>query len=87
MRTAKSSGHLLRCAARVSGTSYVLTPGVYGDPGFASAANTPGARSGHAMLVDSSGRLMMSGGHTQGNVDRVMNDFWRFAPDSGLWTW
>ncbi len=51
---------------------------VYGTIQVSNAANVPGARVGCLGWKDNSGNLWMFGGITTG----VMNDMWRFAPDT-----
>jgi hypothetical protein len=63
--------------------------GVYGTQGVAAAANVPGARSSANSWIDSAGNLWLFGGEgwdSQGNFE-ILNDLWKFAPSSGLWTW
>jgi N-acetylneuraminic acid mutarotase len=63
--------------------------GVYGTLGAAAKANLPGARSGGVSWTDAAGDLWLFGGlgfdstTTQG----YLNDLWKYAPTSGLWTW
>jgi Kelch motif/Galactose oxidase, central domain len=63
--------------------------GVYGTQGVAAAANVPGARSSANSWIDSAGNLWLFGGEgwdSQGNFE-ILNDLWKFAPSTGLWTW
>jgi hypothetical protein len=63
--------------------------GVYGTRGVAAATNVPGARKSANTWIDSTGNLWLFGGEgwdSQGNFE-ILNDLWKFAPSSGLWTW
>jgi len=63
--------------------------GVYGTQGVAAAANVPGARESANTWIDSAGNLWLFGGEgwdSQGNFE-ILNDLWKFAPSTGLWTW
>ena len=63
--------------------------GVYGTRGVAAATNVPGARKSANTWIDSAGNLWLFGGEgwdSLGNFE-ILNDLWKFAPGSGLWTW
>lgn len=67
----------------VKGANVISQPGVYGTPGVAAAANTPGARFTHTAAKDSSGNFWLMGGDVAGLA--TTNDVWRF--DGSNWTW
>jgi len=63
--------------------------GVYGTQGVAAPADVPGARESANTWIDSAGNLWLFGGEgwdSQGNFE-ILNDLWKFAPSTGLWTW
>ncbi len=75
----------------VSGTDSYLTntKGVYGTLGAGVAGNTPGARFESANWTDATGNFWLFGGQgvvANGQVG-VLNDVWRYAPTTGVWTW
>ncbi|MGD0345917.1 MAG: PASTA domain-containing protein [Terracidiphilus sp.] len=73
----------------MSGSSLVLSIGVYGTLGTPAAGNVPGARDGASTWADGSGHLWLFGGEAQdynGNFG-YMNDLWEFAPSTSEWTW
>jgi N-acetylneuraminic acid mutarotase len=64
-------------------------PGVYGDRGVASAANTPGARDGAISWADRGGNLWLFGGYgydAAGDFG-ALNDLWQFNTSTTQWTW
>ncbi|NDJ34711.1 MAG: hypothetical protein GYB64_08570, partial [Chloroflexi bacterium] len=73
----------------VDGSTLIDQPGVYGTQGVPDAANVPGARRGAASWTDESGRLWLfgGGGFNGAGTSGLLNDLWRFDPDTGLWTW
>ncbi len=64
----------------ISGADTELQTGVYGTKGVRSAANVPGARSGAAAWLDSSGRLWLFGGYGVDSTGMMtdLNDLWRY---------
>ncbi len=61
----------------------------YGSKGIVSSSNQPGARTGAATWQTADGDLWMLGG---GGIDTsstlgLLNDLWRFDPDTGNWVW
>ncbi len=71
----------------ISGSDIWHQIGAYGVKGTPSPANSPGARSGAASWIDSSGSLWLFGG-TGRDSDAVygrINDLWKF--DGTNWTW
>ena len=74
----------------VSGDNTVKHLGDYGALGTPSATTRPGARSGAASWIDSSGKLYLFGGNGMtdiGTAIALMNDLWTFDPANGTWTW
>ncbi len=74
----------------VSGSSTANALPVYGTQGVPAASNIPGARMIANSWIDSSGKAWLFGGYGTNFVDQYgidMNDFWRFDPATGLWTW
>jgi hypothetical protein len=64
--------------------------GSYGTLGVASGTNVPGARVYAVSWTDSAGNFWMFGGLGYGAVGSPqgeLNDLWRYAPGTGLWTW
>lgn len=61
--------------------------GIYGTLGVGSATNTPGARVGAAIWIDSFGNVWLFGGDgydLNGDVG-ALNDLWEYS--AGQWTW
>jgi hypothetical protein len=74
----------------VKGSNTVKANGTYGTLGVTQPNNTPGARSGAATWVDSTGKLYLFGGNglaKTGTAIGLLNDLWRFDPVSERWTW
>jgi len=73
----------------VSGGNGNNTSGVYGTLGTAAAGNLPGARYDSSSWTDSSGNLWLFGGYGYNATGGLgtLNDLWRYAPSTGLWTW
>jgi hypothetical protein len=74
-----------------AGSNYVQ-PGVYGTPGVAASANTPGGRQGAVSWVDASGKLWLYGGMFYGVTggEVWLNDTWMFDSTlgaNGEWAW
>ncbi|MBT9330013.1 kelch repeat-containing protein [Paracidobacterium acidisoli] len=68
--------------AWMGGSDQPDQPGAYGTQGTASAANIPGARSGAAAWVDSSGNFWLFGGM---GFTTSPDDLWKYS--NGQWTW
>ena len=60
--------------------------GIYGAP---TGTNFPGSRIWAQTWTDPSGNLWLFGGYGADGVGNggLLNDFWRFSPSSGQWTW
>jgi hypothetical protein len=74
----------------VSGSNQPDGLAVYGTLGTPAAGNVPGARFGACSWIDPSGNLWLFGGNgygTAATTSGYLNDFWRFSPATGLWTW
>src|SRR6185437_3598603 len=74
----------------MGGSTTVDARGVYGVEGVASAANAPGARFRAAQWVDPSGTFLLLGGEGYDSTNsgsNIQNDFWKYDPTSGNWTW
>lgn len=67
--------------------------GVYGILGVPDPGNTPGSRIGASAWTDEHGNLWLFGGNGfdstgyGGSNSNVMNDLWKFSPNTGLWAW
>jgi Galactose oxidase, central domain len=62
--------------------------GIYGTKGTAASGNTPGGREGAAAWRDASGNLWLFGGLGEAaTTSGILNDLWKYDPQSGLWTW
>jgi N-acetylneuraminic acid mutarotase len=72
----------------MKGASSVFQSGIYGAQGIPDAGNTPGSRWHSATWIDQNGALWLFGGNglseTQGGL---LNDLWKFDPQTGNWTW
>jgi len=73
----------------VSGSDAADASGSYGILGVASTNNVPGARSGGASWIDSSGNLWLFGGqgYDSTGTQSDLNDLWKYNPTSNQWTW
>ena len=58
----------------------------YGEKGVAAASNVPGARSEAIGWVDNVGTFWLYGGTAQLGYDSLQ-DFWKYVPATGQWTW
>jgi gliding motility-associated-like protein len=68
------------------GSQLTNQPGVYGTKCIPAAGNIPGGRGEtRACWTDSCGNFWLFGGRDQ-NIN-LFNDFWRYEPATGLWTW
>lgn len=72
----------------MSGDNTVDQYANFGTKGKAAATNTPGGRQRPVGWTDLSGNFWLFGGdgRVQGGLGRL-NDLWKFAPSTGLWTW
>ncbi|MBX7255749.1 MAG: hypothetical protein K1Y02_05270, partial [Candidatus Hydrogenedentes bacterium] len=72
----------------IKGSSSINQPGVYGTQGVAATGNRPGGRVDAVTWFDESGRLWLFGGTGYGSTTQhLLNDLWRYDPDSGNWAW
>jgi N-acetylneuraminic acid mutarotase len=73
----------------ISGSEVRDQPGSCGTKGVAAPGNVPGARAFAVSWIDGAGRLWLFGGSglAATGIYGRLNDLWRFAPDTGLWTW
>jgi len=74
----------------MGGSSTVDARGAYGVQGVAAATNVPGARYRSTPWVDPSGTFWLLGGEgydSTNNISNIQNDFWKYDPASGNWTW
>jgi len=73
----------------VKGQQLTNRQGVYGFPGLADPANTPGGRYGHNFWLDSIGNLwvMMGYGYNGNNQYGYFNDVWKYNINTNQWTW
>jgi N-acetylneuraminic acid mutarotase len=64
-------------------------PGVYGNLGFAAAANAPGARVSAVTWTDSSGNFWLFGGYGLDANQAIgeLNDLWELKPTTNEWAW
>lgn len=71
----------------MSGSNQPNQEGVFGTQGTPSSANAPGARSGAATWVDSSGNFWLFSGYsaTASNHSNEPNDLWKYS--NGQWIW
>jgi hypothetical protein len=71
--------------AVADGQSYVAA----GTLGVAAAGNAPIPRSGASAWTDSAGNLWLFAGDygDSGTGTPLLNDLWKFNPNSGLWAW
>jgi N-acetylneuraminic acid mutarotase len=65
----------------MSGSAAVGAAGVFGTKGTAAAGNVPGARDSAVSWTDTAGNLWLFSGFG------LLNDLWRYNPNTNLWTW
>jgi N-acetylneuraminic acid mutarotase len=73
----------------IGGSQVRDAKGVYGTQATATAGDVPGARQSANTWVDASGTVWLFGGYgydSNGGLG-YLNDFWQYAPSTGLWTW
>ncbi len=70
-----------------TGSNAAGAAGIYGNPGTAGAANTPGARKLATAWTDASGNFWLFGGYGADVKDDagMLNDLWKYT--AGQWTW
>jgi len=66
--------------------------GIYGTEGVPAATNVPGGRSGALSWIDNDGQLWLFGGDGSDDGSEItggglLNDLWKFDPESTEWTW
>ena len=62
--------------------------GIYGSLGQSGTGNVPGGRIGAVGSFDNNGNLWIFGGENQVNgVENLMNDLWKFNPQTKQWAW
>ncbi len=73
----------------MKGSDTIGQSGVYGTPGVAAAANTPGARYDAFSWTDSAGALWLFGGYGyDGSGDwGCLNDLWKYDRATNQWAW
>ncbi len=73
----------------MNGASAVNQPGTYGTQGTPAPANTPGARAEAVSWIDGAGALWLFGGDGFDGAGSYghLNDFWKYDPATGEWTW
>lgn len=73
----------------ISGSNTVGAGGVYGIEGTPAAGDVPGSRYSPSSWTDASGILYLFGGYGMDSTSTPggLNDLWKFAPSTGLWTW
>jgi N-acetylneuraminic acid mutarotase len=73
----------------VTGSTAISQQGSYGVPGLPDPANTPGARENAVSWTDEDGALWLFGGYGRDVTGEygALNDFWKYNPSTGNWTW
>lgn len=72
----------------VSGANSINQVGVYGEKGTPTNDTVPGSRIYSTSWIDSSGNLWLFGGDVRdASFSGVMNDLWKFNPETLQWTW
>jgi hypothetical protein len=74
----------------MKGSNFVNQTGTYGTIKSEHPLNNPGARMGAMYWSDVAGNFWMFGGDgygASGMTTGLLNDFWRFCPSTGNWTW
>ena len=73
----------------MDGPSIANVKGVYGTPGAAASANTPGARQDAATWSDGQGHFWMFGGtgYAATTGPGALNDLWTYDVAASTWTW
>ncbi len=72
----------------MKGDTTADAPGIYGTQGIAASTNKPGARDAAFTWTDASGNLWLFGGYGWAtNGEGELNDLWKYAPSTNIWTW
>lgn len=73
----------------MKGSNVIAQKGTYGSIGVSNPLNTPGARYGSFVAIDSFDNLWLFGGYGYDSlgVQGYLNDLWRYNPVSNSWTW
>jgi hypothetical protein len=71
----------------MKGSNTIGSAGSYGTIGVFASTNTPGAREGALMLVDSSGCLWLFGGKSSISTYDYYADLWKYNPKTNQWAW
>ena len=72
----------------VSGTKLADQNGVYGTKGEPNSSNVPGGRYQSISWTSNKGDLWLFGGYGYDeSSEGYLNDFWRYEPNNGMWTW
>ena len=73
----------------LSGSNTEGASGVYGVLGEPAAGNVPMVRSGDVSWIDGDGNFWIFGGfgEVRSGAGGYLNDFWKYTPSSGEWTW
>lgn len=70
----------------IKGDSKGNASNAYGVQGISGLANKPGARMYSVSWTDPNGNLWLFGGYNN-ERHHYYNDFWKYSPSSGQWTW
>jgi hypothetical protein len=73
-----------------NGSQAAGVAGTYGTLGVAAGTNVPGARRYAISWTDAAGNFWLFGGEGVANAaptEGALNDLWRYAPGTGVWTW
>lgn len=71
-----------------AGSDFANSTGSYNETGLSSTDYVPGARWHASEWLDSSGNLWLFGGFLPNQITTGrLNDFWKYEPTSGEWTW
>lgn len=73
----------------ISGSNTTNATGIYGTIQVASANNIPGGRFGGVSWLDHDNNLWLFGGfgNDQNGTPGVLNDLWKYTPNTNQWTW
>jgi hypothetical protein len=71
------------------GSNLRAPSGVYGVKGVPAASNAPGGRNWNGSWTEPGGDFWIFGGqgYDSTHASSVLNDLWKYDPDSGYWTW
>jgi N-acetylneuraminic acid mutarotase len=75
--------------AWMAGSNVRNSTGTFGTPGTGATTNIPSARESPTNAVDSAGVVWIFGGYgtDSAGAGGYLNDFWRYTPADGKWTW